>query len=253
MNAAVPAVLLLGGTGEARRLAEQLVQEFPGTRIISSLAGRTTEPAPLAGELRRGGFGGPDGLERYLRELRPVAVIDATHPFAAIISRNAATAAAAAQVPRLVLARPPWRPQQGDRWIEVGDAAGAAAALAPFGKRVWLTVGATDLPAFAALADRWFLVRRVEPPDAPLPLARSALMLARGPFRLEDEQRLIDDHRIDALVCRASGGAATAPKLEAARQAGLPVIMIRRPPAPAGAAVESLAAAVNWLRPHLRP
>lgn len=253
MSSDTASVLVLGGTGEARRLAEQLVAAFPASRIVSSLAGRTTEPVPLAGEVRRGGFGGAEGLERYLRELRPVALIDATHPFAAIISRNAATAATAAGIPRLTLARPSWRAQPGDRWIEVDNGVAAAAALAPFGPRVWLTVGAADLPAFASLADRWFLVRRVEPLGGPLPLARAELVLARGPFRLEDEERLITTHRIDVLVCRASGGAATEPKLEAARKVGLPVIMIRRPPAVPGASVETVAEAMDWLRPHLGP
>lgn len=243
-----PTVLILGGTGEARRLAEALTAAFPDWRIVSSLAGRTSEPVPLAGEVRRGGFGGAAGLEAYLRRERPAALIDATHPFAATISRNAATAATAAGVPRLVLERPPWRAQPGDRWIEVDDAPAAAKAVRGLGARVWLTVGAADLPAFAPLGDRWFLVRRVEAPAEPLPLANVELLLARGPFRLEDERRLIADRRIDVLVCRASGGVATAPKLEAARQAGLPVVMLRRPASPPGPSVDSVKAAMDWLR-----
>lgn len=252
MSARLPAVLVLGGTSEARLLAERLVQEFSDSlRVISSLAGRTAEPVPLAGEVRRGGFGGAAGLERYLRELQPVAVIDATHPFAVVISRNAATAAAAARVPRLVLERPPWRPTEGDRWTEVADAPAAATALTAFGPRVWLTLGAADTAAFAGLGDRWFLIRRVEAPTAPLPLSNADVILARGPFRLEDERRLIAEHRLDVLVCRASGGTATAPKLGAAREAGLPVIMIRRPSPAPGPRVEITGEAIEWLRGQL--
>jgi precorrin-6A/cobalt-precorrin-6A reductase len=254
MSTPLPAVLVLGGTSEARLLAERLVQEFSGSlRVISSLAGRTAEPVPLAGEVRRGGFGGAAGLERYLRELRPRALIDATHPFAAVISRNAAAAAEAASVPRLVLARPPWQPTKGDRWIEVADAAAAAATLVAFGPRVWLTLGGADVAAFSVLADRWFLIRRVDPPTTALPLAQAELILARGPFRLEDERRLIAVHRPDVLVCRASGGVATAPKLEAAREAGLPVIMICRPPPPPGPTAENPGQVVEWLRSKLGP
>lgn len=249
-----PTVLLLGGTGEARKLAEQLVAAFGDSlRVISSLAGRTTEPVPIVGEVRRGGFGGAEGMERYLRDLRPVAVIDATHPFAAVISRNAAVAAAAAGVPRLVVTRPQWQAEPGDRWIDVADATTAADALKDFGPRVWLTLGTADVVAFAGLADRWFLIRRVEAPSGPLPLANGELVLARGPFRIEDERRLIATHRLDVLVCRASGGTATAPKLAAAREAGLPVVMIRRPPAPPGPAVNGLGEAVDWLRARLAP
>jgi precorrin-6A/cobalt-precorrin-6A reductase len=186
-----------------------------------------------------------------LRALRPAALIDATHPFAAVISRNAAAAATAANVPRLIFVRPPWQQQPGDRWVEVDDAPAAAAALEALGRRVWLTLGARDSEAFSRLSDRWFLVRRVEPPAEPLPLANYELLLARGPFRLEDERRLIAEHRLDVVVSRASGGSATAAKLQAAREAGLPVVMIRRPPLPPGPSAGSLDEAVAWLRAQL--
>ncbi len=252
MSTVVPTVLILGGTGEARALAGRLVEAFgQRLRVVSSLAGRTTEPVALAGEVRRGGFGGAEGLARYLHETAPIALIDATHPFAANISRNAVAAAQAAGVPRLALVRPPWRAQAGDRWIEVADAAAAATALETLGPRVWLTLGGGDTPAFARLTDRWFLVRRVDAPPEPLPLAQAEILLARGPFALADERRLIATHRLDVLVCRASGGAATEPKLQAAREAGIPVVMIRRPEPPPGPRAGSVDEAVTWLRVRL--
>jgi precorrin-6A/cobalt-precorrin-6A reductase len=205
------------------------------------------------GEVRRGGFGGVAGLAGYLREAGIDFLIDATHPFAAQISRHAAEAAAVTGVPRLALVRPPWRPQPDDRWTEVDDAAAAAAALAPDHRRVWLTVGAGDLAAFADRSDTWFLVRRVDTPPEPLPLAHCRLIVGRGPFDLENERRLIAEHRIGALICRASGGPAAEAKLVAAREASLPVIMIRRPPPPPGPIVHTPADAAAWLRDALVP
>jgi len=243
-----PRVLILGGTTEARELAELAAGRW-GSRIhlITSLAGRTMAPARIAGHVRRGGFGGAAGLAEYLRREKIDYLIDATHPFAARISHHAADAAAAADVAHLTLARPPWRAGKGDRWIEVGDAAEAAARLPALGRRVWLTVGSGDFAAFAGLEGVWFLVRRIDPPPAPLPLADHTLILGRGPFAAADEARLLADHRIEVLVCRASGGAATGAKLAAARTARLPVVMIRRPVATAGPAVDSPRAALAWL------
>lgn len=247
-------LLILGGTGEARALAELVVAAFgPRLRVVTSLAGRTAEPVPVAGEVRRGGFGGAAGLAAHLRDARVDLLIDATHPFARRISDNAAQAARAASVPRLALVRPAWQKQAGDRWIEVADAAAAAAALRPPWRRVWLTVGVGDLPAFAGLPHIWFLVRRVDAPPSPLPLADHHLVIGRGPFALDDERRLLADHRIDVLACRASGGPATEAKLVAAREAGLPVVMIARPPPPPGPSAGSPAEALAWLRSALGP
>ena len=245
-------LLILGGTGEARMLAEQAVSEF-GTRlrVVTSLAGRTAEPVPLAGEVRRGGFGGITGLTTYLRSTGVDMLIDATHPFAAQISHHAVEAAAAAAIPRLVLARPPWQRQPGDTWIEVDDAAAALAATLPSIRRIWLTVGRGDLAVFSGRPDLWFLVRRVDPPEEPLPLANYGLLLGRGPFAIADERRVLAEHRIEALIARASGGGATEAKLVAAREAGLPVIMIRRPAAPPGPQADSPAAALAWLRERI--
>lgn len=240
-------VLILGGTGEARDLAARAVAAF-GSRveIVTSLAGRTRLPASPAGAMRVGGFGGAEGLATYLRDSRIDAVIDATHPFAATMSANARDAAAASGVPLLILSRPVWMPGPGDRWTEVADATEAASVVATRGCRVFLSFGGRELDAFAALRDKWFLVRRIDPPEENLPLAQYALSLGRGPFSVEDERRLLEAHRIDVVVTKASGGEATRAKLDAARALGLPVVMIRRPPA-VGPGVSSAEDALRWL------
>jgi len=146
------------------------------------------------------------------------------------------------------LSRPAWRAVDGDRWIEVPDTTAAAARLASLGRRVWLTVGSGDLAPFGELPDTWFLIRRVEPPPRPIQLPNFQLILGRGPFALADERRLIADYHIDVLVCRASGGAGGEAKLAAAREAGLTVVMIARPPKGSAPTVETTAAALEWLR-----
>jgi precorrin-6A/cobalt-precorrin-6A reductase len=245
-------LLILGGTGEGRQLAERALNEFgERLRVITSLAGRTADPVPVAGALRQGGFGGATGLAAYIRDNRIDLLVDATHPFADQISRNAAAAATITGVKRLVVMRPPWRAQPGDRWIEVADATAAAVAARTLGRRIWLTLGTADIEAFTPLADHWFLVRRVDPPPAPLPLRQSKVLLARGPFALDDERRILADHRIEAIVSRASGGAATEAKLDAAREAGIPVVLIARPPPPAPPMVPTVDAALDWLRERL--
>jgi precorrin-6A/cobalt-precorrin-6A reductase len=246
------ALLILGGTGESRRLAERAVREFgEQLEVITSLAGRTAEPAPIIGAVRQGGFGGPAGLAAYLRDNAVDLLIDATHPFADQISRHAAEAAALTGVPRLAIVRPPWRWQPGDRWIEVVDAPAAAAAVRTLGRRVWLTLGTADIEAFAALPNHWFLVRRVDAPAEPLPLRQVEILLARGPFALADERRILAQHRIEVVVSRASGGAATVAKLDAAREAGIPVVLIARPPPPPEPVVPTVDEALDWLRAQL--
>ncbi|MFF3765270.1 cobalt-precorrin-6A reductase [Streptomyces sp. NPDC001922] len=240
-------VLVLGGTTEARRLAEELAGD-PALRVTSSLAGRVAEPRRPAGEVRIGGFGGPAGLARWLREHRVDALIDATHPFAGTISFNAAEAAAAVHVPLLALRRPGWVAGPGDHWHPVDSLAGAAELLPGLGERVFLTTGRMGLAAFARLDRLWFLVRSVDAPEPPQP-ARMEVLLDRGPFTVEGEAELLRRHRIDVVVTKDSGGRATAAKLTAARDAGIPVVVVRRPPVPGGVPVaEDPAAAVTWLR-----
>ncbi|MEV1061987.1 cobalt-precorrin-6A reductase [Streptomyces sp. NPDC050263] len=228
-------VLVLGGTTEARELAAALTA-LPGVRVTTSLAGRVTRPGAVAGDVRVGGFGGADGLADWLREQRADAVVDATHPFAAGITANAARAAAATGLPLVVLRRPGWRPDAGDRWHEVASLPAAAELLPRVGRRVLLTTGRLGLAAFARLDGLHFVVRSVEPPAAPLP-SDVRLVLARGPFTVADELTLLREHRIDVVVTKDSGGAATAAKLHAARELGLPVVVVRRPPLPQGVTV----------------
>lgn len=245
-------LLILGGTSEARALAAATMARF-GARldVITSLAGRTQSPARPAGRVRVGGFGGAGGLAEYLRAERIGLMVDATHPFATRIKANARAASAAAEVPLVALDRPQWRTEAGDRWIVVEDAAGAARAAKALGRRIWLTLGASGLADFAALTDKWFLVRRVDPPETRVNLPNHEIIVGRGPFSEDDERAIIVRYRIDALVTKASGGQASAAKLAAARSAGIPVVMIRRPDAPCGATVDSVEAALDWLAGRL--
>lgn len=228
-------ILVLGGTTEARRLAESLVA-MDGIKVTSSLAGRVARPRLPPGEVRVGGFGGAEGMAEWLRAHHVDAVIDATHPFAGTISFNAASAAAAVHVPLLALRRPGWVPVEGDRWHVAESLVGAAELLPELGRRVLLTTGRMGLAAFAPLDSLWFLMRSVDAPEAPCP-ARMEVLLDRGPFSLEGERELIRRHRVDVLVTKDSGGDATAPKLTAAREAGIPVVVVRRPPVPPGVRV----------------
>ncbi|WP_240965732.1 cobalt-precorrin-6A reductase [Streptomyces zingiberis] len=219
-----------------------------GPRVTSSLAGRVARPRLPAGEVRVGGFGGPEGLARWLREQRVDALIDATHPFADTITRHAARAAADAHVPLLVVRRPGWVAGPGDDWRPAASLDAAARLLPSLGGRVLLTTGRTGLAAFAGLTGPWFLIRTVDPPDPPLP-PRHRLLLARGPFTLDGERELLREHRVDVLVTKDSGGDATAAKLTAARLAGLPVVLVRRPEPPAGVPlVTGEDEALEWLR-----
>lgn len=243
-------ILILGGTTEARALAGLLHGES-GVRVTSSLAGRVASPRLPAGEVRIGGFGGADGLAAWLREHAVDAVIDATHPFAERISFNAARAAATAHVPLLALRRPGWVPVAGDDWHSAASLEEAAGALEGLGDRVFLTTGRMGLAAFADRPE-WFLVRSVDAPDAPMP-ARTEVLLDRGPFTLDGERELLARHRIDVLVTKDSGGAATAPKLTAAREAGIPVVVVRRPPVPEGVPVAATPEeAAAWVATRLR-
>ncbi|MFF4882296.1 cobalt-precorrin-6A reductase [Streptomyces nigra] len=225
-------ILLLGGTTEARELAAALAAH-PGVRVTTSLAGRVSRPGAVAGDVRVGGFGGAEGLAAWLRAEEVDTVVDATHPFAASITANAVRAARATGVPAVVLRRPGWRPESGDRWHEAASLAEAAALLPGLGHRVLLTTGRLGLAAFAHLDGQRFVVRCVEPPEPPMP-PHAEVLLARGPFTVSGETELLRDHRIDVLVTKDSGGAATAPKLTAARRLGLPVVVVRRPALPEG-------------------
>jgi precorrin-6A/cobalt-precorrin-6A reductase len=236
-------VLLLGGTSEGRALATRLDQEID---VVSSLAGRVPDPALPVGEVRIGGFGGVEGMRRWLVESKVDAVVDATHPYAATITANAAVVCGELGLPHLVLARPAW--PRGDA-IGVGsDAEAAKTVAAEHYSRVFLTTGRSGAAPFADV-DAWFLIRAVTAPDPDTLPPHHQLVLSRGPYHYDDEVALLRDYRIDALVTKNSGGQMTRPKLEAAAALGVPVVMVDRPPLPGGVTtVSTVDDAVEWVR-----
>ena len=241
-------LLILGGTGEAAALARAAIIRFgDALSMTTALAGRTSRPGPIPGQVRIGGFGGTAGHAAYLTENGIERVIDATHPFAAEISAHARRACGRAGVPRLMLLRPAWRRHALDRWIEVETLDAAATLVGRIGRRAWLTVGAQSIAAFAPVTTVRFLVRLVEPPVRPLPLRFHEIVLGKGPFSLAEERHILQRHGIEVLVCKASGGTATEAKLAAARELSLPVIMVRRPAVEPGQSVETVEAALDWL------
>ncbi|ACK52170.1 precorrin-6x reductase [Methylocella silvestris BL2] len=220
-------VLILGGTAEASALAA-LLAGLPDIAPILSLAGRTAAPVKAPIPMRIGGFGGAAGLARYIAEECVDLLVDATHPFAAEISRNAASAASARTIPLVVVGRPPWIAQPGDRWIAAGDMAEAAALLGATRRRVFLAIGRLQLAAFEAAPQHFYLIRGIEPISPKLPDYR--FISARGPFEAEAERRLLKQERIDIVVAKNSGSQSVYGKIEAARELGLPVVMVERPP-----------------------
>ena len=242
-------VLVLAGTTEATRLAERLVDR--DVEVISSLAGVTSRPVPRPGRTRAGGFGGVAGLRAYLVDEGIDALIDATHPFAARMPHHAARAAAEAGVPALRLLRPAWTPTTGDRWIVVPDLPAARDALVRLGaRRALLTVGRRGIGPFLDCREITFVIRAIDAPDE-LP-AEATLVLERGPFDLDAERHLLLEHGVDVVVAKNAGGTATRAKLDAARELGLPVVMVDRPPQPPVPQVGDVEGALRWLE-HLEP
>jgi precorrin-6A/cobalt-precorrin-6A reductase len=242
-------ILILGGTSEASALSRRIVA-LADIDATLSLAGRTAQPAPQAIPTRIGGFGGVEGLKHYLRDQRIEAVIDATHPFAAQMTAHAVAACQDLAIPLAILSRPPWHPQTGDDWVEVTTMEQAVAALGAAPRRVFLTVGALQLAHFAAAPQHHYLVRTIDPPKDIGALPDHRLILARGPFGLDDEIDLMRDHRIDVLVSKNSGGGATAAKLQAARQCGVKIIMVQRPARPDAPHLDSIDQILAWLARH---
>jgi precorrin-6A/cobalt-precorrin-6A reductase len=243
MSATLPHLLLLGGTEEAYELAEALVGRA-GLRVTTSLAGATTNPRQPAGSHRIGGFGGTDGLAAWLADEKVALVLDASHPFASRITAQARAAAAMAGIPYLRLERPPWRTGPGDDWRFAADLDAGLMTLAPKARRVFAAVGARALDRLA-VAPMSFVVRGVDSPTC-LPV-NVTFVVGRGPFDLVAERQLFEAERIDAVLCRNSGGQGARAKLDAARELGLPVVMIERSAAPAPGAVADVAAALATL------
>lgn len=246
----VKRVLILGGTQEAALLAAQCTQ-LPGVDVISSLAGRLQRPTLPAGTVRQGGFGGVAGLVEYIREQHIAVLLDATHPFAADISWHAAEAAQVCRIPHLMLVRPPWEPTAADHWLAVASLVEAATLLPAIAQRAFLSIGRQELPVFAQCTHLWFLMRMIEPPASETPLPPGLVLLQRGPFAVADERVLFQTHTIGALVSKNSGGQATAAKLLAARELGIPVVMVQRPALPAGVQVADVAQARLWMQQYL--
>ncbi len=239
-------LLILGGTGDAVELALRALS-LPGLAVITSLAGRTSTPKKLLGAVRSGGFGGEAGLVEYLQAAQVDLLIDATHPFAANISWNAAGAAGKVGIPWLMLIRPGWERLPQDNWIEVERIEAAVAAIPARAERIFLTIGRQQLAPFASLGDKWCLIRSIDPPDSGMLLPPGELLLDRGPFSLEQELKLLQDYQIQAIVSKNSGGDATYAKIIAARELGIPVVMVQRPVMPNGEMVTDVTGAIEWV------
>jgi precorrin-6A/cobalt-precorrin-6A reductase len=221
-------ILILGGTREAAALAAELAAAHPHWRIITSLAGRTKEPKPLAEEVRTGGFGGAEGLADYLRREHITSLIDATHPFARQISANAKRAAGLTGIPLDIRTRPPWQKQPGDIWLEVNSLEAARDALPP-GARVLLALGSQHIAPFASRADVHFIVRMVDKPDAPLALPDHELVIGM-PGDVAAETALLRRHGVTHIVCRNSGGEGAYAKIVAARGISVTLLLVAPPP-----------------------
>ncbi len=223
-------ILILGGTAEARALAVRLADE--GAAVKLSLAGVTRAPRDQGVPTRIGGFGGAQGLTAYLRDHDVEMLVDATHPYAATISANAARAATVTARPIVALRRPPWTPREGDDWREMPSLDAALTAIGDRPRRLFVALGRKEIAPLRSAPQHFYLIRSVDPIDAGLAPGNRLEILARGPFSVDDERELLRSLRIDAIVCKNSGGTAAAAKLQAARELGLPVYLLKRPDLP---------------------
>ncbi|GLK75269.1 precorrin-6A reductase [Methylopila jiangsuensis] len=244
MTGAAPSALVLGGSSEGFAVAARL--HALGFDVVTSFAGRTERRRTPEGRTRVGGFGGVEGLAAYLMTERPLCVIDATHPFAARMKANAAEACRRTGTPLTHVERPAWTPRPGDDWRPAADVAEAAALIPATDGPCLVTVGRQELAPFATRTDVALLLRMIDPLEAPFPHPRATIVLDRGPFGLDAERRLFDAHGVASVVAKNSGGDAARAKLDAARERGLPVVMIGRPPRPAGQTVPTPDAAAAW-------
>ena len=240
-----PNLLILGGTAEASLLAARVAA--CGISATFSYAGRVARPDAQPIPIRVGGFGGPDGLAAYLTTEKITHLIDATHPFAAQISRNAITASATADVPLMALTRAPWTKTAADRWTHAPDINSAGQSLDPEPKRIFLAIGRTDVAAFKTAPQHHYLLRYVDAPEVAPPLPHHDVLVARGPFDRDTDRALLEQHRIDLIVSKNSGGSGARAKIDAARELGLPVLMIERPHMPPRAETHSIDEVITWI------
>ncbi|WP_286902920.1 cobalt-precorrin-6A reductase [Vreelandella sedimenti] len=238
-------ILILGGTSEASALASAVAKR--GLPAIFSYAGRVATPKPQPLPTRIGGFGGVSGLAAFVARERITHIVDATHPFAAQMSTNVLAAAAQCSVKATALTRPAWRPVNGDQWQSVASINEAVSALAGPPQRILLAIGRMHLAAFAAQPQHHYVLRLVDQPTSPLPLADVSTVIDRGPFTLESDLALLEKQRIQRIVCKNAGGEGAASKLTAARALGLPVVMIERPHLPSRLEAHTVDEVINWL------
>jgi len=239
-------LLILGGTYEARELVRKAAN-LPNIEVKISLAGRTNQTV-ISENLRVGGFGGVAGLIKYLESENIDLLIDATHPFAAKISHNAAIAAGELGLPRLMLVRSEWESVPDDEWIEVENIQAAVDILPCCAKRVFLTIGRQEVTTFISIENIWFLMRMIEKPSSNISLPKGLLLLERGPFDKDSEKQLLKKHNIDTIVSKNSGGDATYAKIIAARELGIKTVMIKRPMIPQGELVKDVESALEWVK-----
>ncbi|WP_117194667.1 cobalt-precorrin-6A reductase [Rhizobium terrae] len=239
-------ILILGGTAEARALAGRLADD-PRFAVEFSLAGRTRVPVEQPVPVRVGGFGGAEGLADYLRQKAFTVLIDATHPYAAQISRNAAAASTRAAIPLVALRRSPWQPQPGDRWIEVDSVGDAVGVLGGKPRKIFLTLGRQELLPFEAAPQHRYLIRSVDPVDPPLNIPSAIYLTSRGPFAEADEMQLLKEHDIEVIVAKNSGGPASYGKIAAARALGIQIVIVRRPDLPDVPSVQTIDEMLAWL------
>ncbi|MDE0209557.1 MAG: cobalt-precorrin-6A reductase [Boseongicola sp.] len=238
-------LLILGGSAEASALAAHVAAL--GLRATFSYAGRVAKPIAQPLPTRVGGFGGATGLVDYLKDHSVTHLIDATNPFAAQISRNAVAACATAGVPLIALARPPWTPRPGDRWTRVPDTVGAAKSIGSTPRRVFLAIGRTEVPVFEVAPQHHYLLRFVDIPKERPTLPRHDVIVDRGPFAEATERNLLESHRIDLLVSRNAGGEGARAKIDAARELGLPILMIDRPNPPQRREAGTVEEVLDWI------
>jgi precorrin-6A/cobalt-precorrin-6A reductase len=240
-------VLLLGGTSEASRLAAALAEAR--VDAVFSYAGRTDAPIAQPLPTRIGGFGGVEGLVRYIASEGITHIVDATHPFAAGMSRNAIAAATRTRTNLVALERKPWQQQAGDDWRHVAGVEAAVESLPPEPTHIFLAIGRQNIAAFAARPEHHYLLRFIDAPREPIPLPRHEVIVARGGFRVEADMDLMQQRAIRWVVSKNAGGATAGAKIAAARALRLPVTMIARPIIPARALVETVADVIAWLEP----